>query len=247
MTNIPDTTDITDADAILGPIDTVAHSAQFVQSVSLGKNNEIEKIMSQALNLSDKRTYHEPTCLICSSPYRDELEKKYSEKVSFKDVVDLFKQKTGEEISEDLVKNHIELHLTSGVREQHLMEYINKVKRLNAPSLTTLDKISMAYAVILERVLGINSLVASGDESVSDIEKIKTDGTAKLMSGLNNLLKLQASILGEMKTSGELVYIPTNEFVTVFREAMRSAKTEREQALITSILDKLEALARRTQ
>jgi len=233
-------------DATFEELEVTSPISVLTKSVS-SKGDEVEKMMSNGMNLSEKRVYHEPTCLICSSPYRDELEKKYLEKTSNKDIIELFKQKTGEEIGESLVENHILHHLTSGVREQQKLEYIHKIKRLNAPNMTTLERISINYAILNERVLGINSLVPSGEESIADIEKIKSSETARLMSAICNLLKLQASILGEMKSDGQLIYIPSEEFVNVFRDATRAAKTDREQELITSILDKLEALARRTQ
>lgn len=229
-------------------IEITPSSSQLVKLSMVNKNDEIENLMMQAINLNSNSIYHEPTCLICSSPYRNDLEQKCNkEKTNFKDVVQIFKEKTGVDIGENVVRNHIEQHGTSGIRELQKQEYVHRIKRLNTTNLTTLEKISLAYAIISERVMGINSIVPSGEESAAEIEKIKSAETSRLMGTLNNLLKLQASILGEMKTSGELVYIPTNEFVAVFRDALRSAKTDREKELITGLLDKLESLARKTQ
>ena len=234
-------------DASFEAIDISPPVSKLVTTTSVGNGEEVEKLMSQAINLSNTQVYHEPTCLICSSPYREALEKVFVEKQSLKEVVNLFKEKTGAEIGENVVDNHTTHHMSRGVRELQKVEYIHRLKRLNSPNVTTLEKISLAYAIITERLMGVNSLVPTGEESAAKIEQIKSAETNKLMGTLNNLLKLQASIMGEMKTSGELVYIPTNEFVLVFRDALRSAKTAREKELITSLLDKLESLARKTQ
>lgn len=228
-------------------IDITPSISKLASTTSLTRSEEVERLMSQAINLSETKVFHEPTCIICSSPYREEIEKILVEKKSNKEAVKLFKDKTGVDISEDVVDNHSRHHMTSGVREQVKQEYVHRIKRLNSPNITTLEKISLSYAILMERLLGINSIIPTGEESVAKIEQIKSAETNRLMGTLNNLLKLQASILGEMKTSGELVYIPTNEFIAVFRDALRAAKTDRERELITSLLDKLESLARKTQ
>lgn len=236
-------------DASFEPLDATPPNSKLSKliNVSLNRSEEVERLMSKAINLSDIQIYHEPTCLICSSVYRNELEQIFIDKKSNKEVIQLFKEKTGAEIGENVVTNHVDHHMTRGVRELQKIEYLHRIKMLNSPNVTTLEKISIAYAIIMERLLGVNSIIPTGEESIAKIEQIKSAETNKLMGTLNNLLKLQASILGEMKTSGELVYIPTNEFISVFREAIRSAKTDREKELITGLLDKLESLARRTQ
>lgn len=234
-------------DTSFEPIDITPPSSKITKTNSSNRSEEVEHLMSQAINLSEKNVYHEPTCLICSSAYRTELEDKYNDKQSYKEIVLLFKSKTGIDIGENVAENHVVHHMSRGVRELQKIEYLNRVKRLNTPNITTLEKISLCYAVLTERLMGINSIVPSGEESPAKIEQIKSAETARLMSSLNNLLKLQASILGEMKSTGELVYIPTNDFINIFRETLRSAKTDREKELITGLLDKLQSIARKTQ
>lgn len=234
-------------DASFEAIEVSEPVSKLISSIALDRGNEVEALMAQAINLSDTKIYHEPTCLICSSPYRPELEQILVDKKSNNEVIKLFKDKTGADIGENVVVNHAEQHMTRGIREIQKVEYLNRIKRLNSPNVTTLEKISLVYAILVERLMGVNSIVPTGEESAAKIEQIKSAETNKLMGTLNNLLKLQATILGEMKTSGELVYIPTNEFVAVFRDALRSAKTDRERELINGLLDKLESLARKTQ
>lgn len=234
-------------DASFEEIDITPGCSKLTKVSISSRNEDVDQLLSQAVNLNDSNIYHEPTCSICSSAYREDIEKKYLEKQSFLDAVKIFKEKTGQDIGENVVENHVSHHMTRGVRELQKVEYLHRIKRLNTPNITTLEKISFAYAIISERILGINSIVPGAEESVAEIEKIKSSETARLMGALNNLLKLQASILGEMKDSGELVYIPANEFVNVFRETLKAAKTDRERELITNLLDKLETLARKTK
>jgi hypothetical protein len=234
-------------EASFEPIEAITPVSQLVTASTFNRNEEIDKLFLKALNLNENKIYHEPTCIICSSPYREDIEKNLSEKNSVKEAAKLFKEKTGESIGDNIVSNHLDFHMKRGERELVLQEYIHKIKRLSSPNLTTMEKISLAYAILSERIMGINSLIPTSEESAAKIEQIKSSETNKLMGTLNNLLKLQASILGEMKTSGELVYIPTNDFIATFESALRAAKTDREKELITGLLDKLEALARKTQ
>lgn len=216
-------------------------------TITLNRNEEVERILSKSINLNDTMIYHEPTCLICSSPYRRELEQIFLDKKSNKEVIQLFKDKTGKDIEDNVVANHVDHHMTGGIRELQKIEYLNRLKRLNSPNITTLERISSAYAVISERLLGINSIVPNGEESAAEIEKIKSSETSRLMSSLTNLLKIQAAILGEMKTTGELSYIPTKDFMAIFMDALREAKTEREKQIVMGLLDKLQSLAKKTQ
>jgi hypothetical protein len=87
-------------------------------------------------------------------------------------------------------------------------------------------------AVITERVIGVNGLAPTEGESLANIEKIKSSETTRLMGAFQSLLKLQAQILGEMKSSGELMTIPQKDFVNIFIHAIQDAKTDKERETI---------------
>jgi len=216
-------------------------------SSSISRGDDIFKMLSQVINLTGEKLIHEPTCQICSSPNRKEIEKKYLENKSISDAKKSFKDLTNVELDEVVFENHFYMHMTQGVRELQKVEYAQKIRRLYSQNLTTLDRISMSFAVIMERILAINSLIPSSDESIADIERTKSSETARLTGVLHNMLKLQASILGEMKTSGELITIPQKDFIDVFMDSLQDAKTEKERDTIKMILDKLEGIAKRTQ
>ena len=219
------------------------------RSVTINRYEEIERAMSQVLNLSEGNTFHESTCLVCSSAYRDESEKIYISTSSYKQAVDfLAKKHSMTSIAESVFENHVSHHMQkAGVKELQKLEYINRIKRLNNQSLTTLDKIQLSFSIIMERLMAINSIVPSGEESIVDVEKIKSSETARLTGTLNNLLKLQASILGEMKADGDLIYMPTKDFMDIVKEALSSAKTDREKEIIMTMLTKFEVLARKAK
>ena len=108
---------------------------------------------------------------------------------------------------------------------------------------TTLDKIQLGLAAISERLMGVNSIIPDKEHSRVEVEKIKSVETSRLMTSFNQLLKLQASILGEMKDSGELISIPRQAFVEIFTEAITDAKTNEEKIVVQKILDDLKKLA----
>ena len=53
------------------------------------------------------------------------------------------------------------------------------------------------------------------------------------------MVKLKATLLGEMKDSGEVITISQDKFVTVFNDALADAKNDREREIITRILSGL--------
>jgi len=224
----------------------ISVDAELINPTGISRGDDISRLLGQVINLNDNKILHEPTCPICASPYRLEIEKAYLNNKSLSEARTLYKDKTGKDIDLGAFKNHIESHIDS-CNEIKKVEFTNRVKRLYDQNLTTIDRISMALAILTERVVGINSISPSSTESFADIEKIKSSETARLMGAWQSLLKLQAQILGEMKSSGELMTIPQKEFVNIFITEMQKAKTDKERETIKNMLDKIEALAKKSQ
>lgn len=210
-------------------------------------DDSVHGLLSQVVNLNENFVLHEPTCKICSSPYRNEVEQAYLKNKKYEDAISKFKDLSDDKISKGEAENHMRFHYDKDVKEIQKVEYIDRVKRCSSQNLTTLDRIAICFSIITERLVGVNSITPSTDETVATIEKIKSTETARLMGILNNFLKLQASIMGEMKSSGELISIPYNDFIRVINEGISQAKTPREVELITSVLDKLENVSRKIQ
>lgn len=207
----------------------------------------VDKLFAQGVNLSEDMTLHEPTCILCSSSCREEIEQKYIETKNYSQTINLFKEKTGSDINKSIIENHMRFHYDRAIREIQKVEYKDRIKRYSDQNLTTLDRISVSFAILSERLMGINSITPSEDESVAQIEKIKSAETSRLMGQLKDLLKLQASILGEMKNNGEVITIPTDDFISIINEALANAKTEGERDLVKEILNKLDAISQKAQ
>lgn len=215
------------------------HSVQIIESntskVFRPNSSEVDKLMSQVVNLNERRVYHEPTCPICSSPHREELERDFISKKDYASARAIIRLDVGDVV----IENHMSNHHARGVKEIQKLEYANRIARLNKSNPSTLDKIQLCSSMILERLVEVNSISPNSNLSVADVEKIKSAETARLSGVFNNLMKLQASIMGEMKTSGELITIPVDEFVRVFNDAITSSRTDAERTMVKSILDKL--------
>jgi len=227
--------------------DIITRSVQQVGGTMLSSPNQIDKSFSQLINLNEGHIFHEPTCLLCSNPYREEIEDKYVESKSVKDVKSFIQTKTGLDIPISVIENHMFYHLTSGVKEEQKARYADVIKRLTSCNLSTLDTINIGKAALQERLMGINSITPGGAVGVAEIEKIKTQETARIMASMNQLLKLQASILGEMKASGDVLAIPRESFIHLFNDAILNANTNEERKLINNLLTKIGNLSKIAQ
>lgn len=218
-----------------------------VQEYYPKSTGDLENILLQLINLNGNNILHEPTCMICSSSNREEVEKKWMETKNHEETKRVFKSKSNLLISNDVVDNHMRFHHERGIKELQKVEYTNKIKRLNSVELTTLDRIRLGLSMLTERLMGINSITPSGDLSMAEIEKIKSAETSRIMGSFNQLLKLQASIMGEMKSAGELIIIPRQSFVEVFNKAIVNSKNNEERETIKSLLMSLSELSKKTQ
>lgn len=208
---------------------------------------DVESILLQTINMNSNNILHEPTCMICSASNREEIEKKYKDTKNIDEVKKVFSSKNSSKISYDIIDNHMKFHYDKGVKEVQKIEYVNKIKRLNAVELTTLDRIRLGLSMLTERLMGVNSIVPDNDTSAAEIEKIKSAETSRIMMSFNQLLKLQASILGEMKNNGELIMIPRQLFVDTFNQAIAESRTEEERDTIKKLLIIFSEINRKTQ
>ena len=206
---------------------------------------DIERTLSQVINLNNDNEVHEPTCLICSSPLRIELEAEWDKNARVSTIQEIFKSKTGKRISKEVVDNHMHYHCGKALKELQKVEYIGRLQRLKNQTPSTLSKLDMAETIIFERIMGMNSLPPGGsDISQVEMEKVKSSETSKLVASLSNLWKLRASILGEMKDGGDVISLPTKDFIRVFTEELASSQVDIERRTINRILDRLKKIAK---
>lgn len=204
----------------------------------------IDQVLAQAINLTPEYVMHEPTCPICQSANREDIEQKWLETKNHADVKELMKSKGMPELSNEIINNHMTYHYERGIQEIVKTEYIDRIKRLNNTPVTTLERIDLCLSALTERLIGVNSITPSGEMSVADIEKIKSAEVSRLMTSFNSLIKLQASIRGEMQSNGELLMIPRQSFTDFFKTKILEAKTDDEKKIIMDLLNGLKDLGK---
>jgi len=216
-----------------------------MKSINIKSSGDVDSALLQLINLNENGVFHEPTCQICRNVNRKEIEQKWLEnKNENKRLAEVAKEF---DLDENVVENHIKYHYNRTINELQKVEYIGKLKRASVES-TTLDRINRCFAALDERLTAINSIVPDNLVSKVEIEKIKTDETVKINNAASNLLKIQASILGEMKNKGELIILPNDEFINIFNETLADENTNTDQKnIIRVILNKLLKLSRTTQ
>lgn len=221
--------------------------ASVIQEYYPKASGDIENILLQSININGNNVLHEPTCMICSAANREEVEKKWAESSNHEETKKAFKSKNSAVISNDIIDNHMRFHYDRGVKELQKIEYANKIRRLNSVELTTLDRIKIGLSMLTERLMGINSITPTTDMSAAEVEKVKSAETSRIMMSFNQLLKLQAGIMGEMKSSGELIILPRQAFVDIFNRTIVDCKTNDEREAIKRLLNSLIELNKKTQ
>lgn len=211
-----------------------------------GAASEIDRALSQVINMSGL-VMHEPTCIICSNPHRDEIEKKWLETKKHSEVKKIIKGKSDIDVTNGIIDNHMLYHSGREVKELQKIEYREQLRRLNSVELTTLDRIRLCLSALTERLAGINSIVPDANNSVVDIERIKSSETSRITANFNQLLKLQASIMGEMQKKGEVISIPREAFLSFYNTILAEASTVEEKKVIRRVLDGLMSLGRQMQ
>jgi len=204
---------------------------------------ELEKTLSQALNISVDNILHEPTCIVCSSPYREQIEEKWIETKDYQQVKNVVQGSAKNKFSRAVIDNHMQFHFEGGIKQLQIKEYVDKIKRFSTSDLTTFDRIQFALAAITERIIGVNAITPSVDYSEADIEKIKSGELTKLMGAYGKFTKMQADLMGEMKDTGDLISIPKLAFINFFNKALTDASTEDEKETINKILTQLASLS----
>lgn len=218
-----------------------------ISKTTVNVSSDIEKSFSQLVHLNHENDVHIPTCSICGSNLRTECENLWEQQreKALPLIKELFLNKAGQKINKGVVENHMRFHVNNSIKELQKIEYADKIQRLKNNNLTTLGKLDTTEAIIMERIIGVNSIApSSGDLSASDVEKLKTDETVKLVSSMEHILKLRATIMGEMRSSGEVITLPTKDFIRIFATAIKDAKSDYERQIIHSLLEKLKQIGK---
>jgi len=205
--------------------------------------DHVESMLSQAINLSNDKRMHEPTCPICNSPLRTDVEDMWDKTPGnriTKPIQDFLKERTGLKVSAEVVRHHMKNHKDSGDREIRKVEFVDRVRRLYGNgSATTLDQIQLCLAIITDRIMEMNTIAPDHDHTVAEIEKVKNAEINRLMKTYGDFMKLRATVLGEMRDSGDIISIARKKFIDVFNTAIIEAENDREREIIQKILEGL--------
>lgn len=222
-------------------VSVIAESSKMLQRINPENAN---KLLQRTLNLTDDNIYHEPTCPICNSPHRKEIENLYAKSPGDYAPIEAYvltldPEETKNKINNSVIENHIKNHHQMAVAEIRKKEFVNRIKRLDSGAVSTLEKLSMTVNMLFDRLATVNSLSPTSDLSLAEVEKIKSGETAKLGAAIAALLKQQSVLTGELKETGDLITIPKQEFMRIFQEIARMAKTENEQKLVRKFFQSL--------
>jgi len=206
----------------------------------------VRDFLGAVVKLNERGIYHEPSCPICSSQFRDEAERIFLTIPKYEDdkyeKTKEFLDGQGDVFSIDVVKNHCNNHVNQGESQLRKIEYINTLSNISSVKLSTLEEIDVMLSAIKERM--IEAAKIGGDKRTSkiDAEVLRSNIIAQLSKSLASLLKLRAELLGEMQKNGEVIVISRQKFKQLFNSALDSAKNDDEKNAIINLLRNLSKL-----
>jgi methyl-accepting chemotaxis protein len=227
----------------MSPVETEDNLIENDLSAVQSGSNVIDKSLLQVVNLDDHNTIYVPTCLVCTSTYRKEIESTFLENKKHDAVRDFCKSRGAPYLSNEVIDNHMRFHYEKGIGALKQIEFIDRIRRLSSVETTTLGRLRFMMDAITDQIVQLQGMTPSGDLSATDIEKIKSQEINKLSQSMGRLLKLHAEMMGEMKDNGELLTIPKQAFVNFFNAAITNANDEKEREVIKDILSQLASLS----
>lgn len=203
----------------------------------------IRDILSSVINVSASGRYYEPSCKLCSSRHRDSAE---GMALSFdigvtnrEERISGFFTSVHEEVSTDVVRNHMNSHMNKGDVELRKVEYVSRLASLTSSQMTNLAQAKLATAAVLECLGGVGAIVPTKGLSPAKAQEMKASVVTKLVKTWTDLMQIHSKLSGELWDEGKMVAIPSTDFQRVFDDALHSAKTPDERRLIAGVLDGL--------
>lgn len=202
----------------------------------ISDDRAMERFLSSQVDLNSDGIYYEKDCVLCNSQSRKLSEERWLRSRDAEEIRTFLRER-GEPVNITVVKNHMEFHIDQSYIELRKKEYINKIITLSSIHLDTLGRIELALASISERILSINA-TEDPDISISELGRIKSDATCKLVTSMTKLLELRANLMGEMQTKGILFSISEEDFSNIFTDILKEFDTDEARAIVNSLLDK---------
>jgi hypothetical protein len=216
-----------------------------IDSVDLIKHvpSRFRELMGSVIKINELGIFNEHSCAFCSSKYRTEAESIFLKTPQYQndkyDNALKFLIEKGENFSIDVVKNHCNSHINQGESQLRKIEYINTIDNIASVKQSTLEEVDIMLAALKERLIETNKIVGDSRTSKIDAEVIKSNVVTQISKSFSSLLKLRSELLGEMKSTGEMILIDRGKFKQVFNNALDNAKNEEEKNIIVSLLKNL--------
>jgi hypothetical protein len=150
-----------------------------------------------------------------------------------------FFNSVGEEVSPDIVRNHISSHMNRGDIELRKLEYVSRLATMAGGQITSLSQSKLAAAAVMECIASSGAIVPTKGLSPAKAQEIKATVISKLVKTLIDVMAIQAKLSGELWDEGKMVAIPASDFHRVFDKALNDASTPDERKLIRDVLDGL--------
>ena len=194
----------------------------------------------QALvKVNSKGIYHESSCQFCQSPSREEAEQLYAKPVGAGDrylQVKALLDSRNDNLSIDVIRNHIDNHLNRAALELLKLEYMNHLTAIANHKLSSLESANFMMAVLRERV----AAVATIPDNCPKLIEMKVKATTSIAKAYAQQTEIRAKILGEMAGQGELVAIPKLRFIQAMESALQSVKDPAEQQVILKLFEEMD-------
>ena len=203
----------------------------------------IREILASVINVSSSGRYYEPSCGFCSSRHRDAAEEMIAAfdlgVTNREERVSSFFSSVHEEVSTDVIRNHVTSHMNRGDIELRKVEYVSRLASLTGSQMTNLAQAKLATAAVLECLSGVGSIVPTKGLSPAKAQEMKTAVVTKLVKTWTDLIQIHSKLSGELWDEGKMIAIPSSDFQRVFDDALNGAKTPDERRLIAGLLDGL--------
>jgi Cdc6-like AAA superfamily ATPase len=204
---------------------------------AIDTDDNLHDFLFKMVNINEQGVFFDPNCPVCKSIKRRAAEEEWIKGRNAEDVAKVIKE-GGETISIPYVKNHMEYHVDQSQVEIRKREYINKIMSVNDQQLSTLKRIEFAMTAIDDRMVSINAM-DDPLETISKLEKMKSDAICSLSSSLQKLAQLRATLLGELEDSGEVFVIRKDDMQQVFVDVLNHFSTEEAKDIVNMMLTKM--------
>jgi hypothetical protein len=208
-------------------------------SEAMSSEGSLDDFLMKMVNLNSAGVFHDASCAICCHPSRKRAEEIWLKERDAEKVRAIFTA-TGSSFSIPVIKNHMENHLDQSQVEIRKKEYINKiVNAQKGGGIPTVQRVDLALSAVNERLIAVGAM-QDPMESVSKVEKMKSDATVALTKSMKELFNLRAQLLGEMGKDGEVIAFQKHDLERIIAEVIKDfSYSDEAKLVVNSFLEKI--------